>query len=172
MFAKCYSPFFIRNMGSEISSCCGESIDRSTQEDTDSSSLKNNVHASDSDGLDGLELSKARELFYQGFEVELILQNQERLKCNVRLDRSNSFLLLRNERKARIIYMKDIKEILHTPDDLQRIEKDAGIEQHHVCAAIHLGVTGNCIPLFFDTPQEKSIFVRITNEARLSQQES
>lgn len=63
--------------------------------------------------------------------------------------------------------MKDIKAILHTPEQLRRVESSAGItESADVCAAVHLKATGNCIPLFFTSPADKAHFVECLEEAR------
>lgn len=107
-----------------------------------------------------------RQRLEKGIEVHLILQDEAKLKCQVRLDRSNDFILLSCDKKVRAIGMQDIKAILHTPSELQRVESSAGITNFDTCAAIHLTASGNCIPLFFLSAADKNMFVTVLNEAR------
>lgn len=157
-------------MGSEISSCCGGAGDRNTQVEFPALSPRESGSTTapgDDASLSPAELG-AREQLYEGFEVHLILQDKSRLDCQIRMDRTHEFMLLLCNKKARVIHMKDIQSILHTPEELQRVESSAGITDTETCAAIHLAASGNCIPLFFKNIKEKAIFLDIVEEARLA----
>jgi len=62
--------------------------------------------------------------------------------------------------------MSDIKSILHTTEQLKRVESSAGITDIERCAAIHLAASGNCIPLFFTDTHDKTIFVDVVENSK------
>eukprot|EP01071_Lankesteria_metandrocarpae_P003565 Lankesteria_metandrocarpae@DN3040_c0_g1_i2.p1 len=102
----------------------------------------------------------------EGVEANLILQDKTKLTCLVRYDPVNKCLLLSCDRKIRAIAIHDMKAILHTADHLRRVEASAGITDVERCAAIHLAVSGNCIPLFFADPMDKAMFVEVVDGAK------
>jgi len=113
--------------------------------------------AADSDDPMMAEYSKELEL---GIDVNIILQDKSRLKCTVKLDREGKCLILTCGAKVRTILLQDIKSILHTPQELARVENSAGIGVTEPCAAIHMS-SGNCIPLFFGSEESRRSFVKV-----------
>lgn len=86
-------------------------------------------------------------------------QDKSRLDCRAKLSKDNKALELSCDLKSRTVELSSVKSVLHTPAQLQRVDCSAGITPGDFCVAIHLAATGNCIPFFFPTLQEKNIFV-------------
>ncbi|EEA06794.1 uncharacterized protein CMU_014700 [Cryptosporidium muris RN66] len=93
------------------------------------------------------------------FDVQLIMQDRSKLGCEVMIDSTN--VTLYGDGKCRNIPMSDIHQLLHTKEELARVESSAGINDSDNCVAIHLRESGNCIPLFFKTSQDKDKFTKI-----------
>jgi len=106
---------------------------------------------------DGMESFMTR--LEEGIAVFIILQDKSRLKCKVKLATELKSLILTCGPKVRTISLADIKAVLHTVEQLNRVENAAGIGANEPCAAVHL-MTGNCIPLFFISEDDKRRFVR------------
>jgi len=132
---------------------------RTTTSEEDHANM--NANAADSDESMMTEYSKEIE---KGIDVNIILQDKSRLKCKVKLDRDGKCLILTCGTKVRTILLVDIKTILHTPQELARVENSAGIGVNEPCAAIHMA-SGNCIPLFFVSEESRRSFVKAVNAA-------
>lgn len=174
-------------MGNEVSFCCGTSEAKETQIDFSSDVEKpqdvKSIH-SPPDGTNTPIMSNPRpieapvertaemvmkeqfkeHLEQHGVDVHLILQDRSKLLCLVKIDTLNSLVLLSCHQKVRAIGIRDIKAVLHTPTELKRVETSAGISESDSCAAIHLLGSGNCIPLFFNSKQDKDLFVEVLRE--------
>lgn len=96
-----------------------------------------------------------------GIDVEVILQDKSKLKCLLMYNKDLAALVLSCDNKTRNIPLADVKSVLHTMEQLKRVETAAGILESDPCAAIHLIQSGNCIPLFFRTMAEKDLFVQL-----------
>jgi len=121
------------------------------------------AHLDDSMADDSMAAEYAKEI-ENGIDVNIILQDKSRLKCKVKLDRDGKCLILTCGSKVRNIALLDIKSILHTPQELARVENSAGIGVNEPCAAIHMA-SGNCIPLFFVSEDSRRGFVKVVNSA-------
>jgi len=97
---------------------------------------------------------------HEGIEVSIILLDKSRLQCEVKLCPATKSLVLTCGTKVRSIPFVEIKSLLHTVEQLSRVENSAGIGTEESCVAIHL-TSGNCIPLFFNSEDDKARFVRI-----------
>lgn len=150
-------------MGNSCGGCCG-----------DGDALQMTLES-----LDGTDESLAQlfkpqmgDTLHEGVSVGLILQDKSRLDCKVKLTADNKSLELSCDRKSRIVELSSVKSVLHTSEQLRRVDCSAGIAPGDFCAAIHLGATGNCIPLFFPSLREKNIFIITLAKVRQSGSDS
>lgn len=60
-----------------------------------------------------------------------------------------------------MIPLSDVKSLLHTRDQLKRVETRANLVDDENCVALHLLESGNCIPLRFAEPKNKHVFVEM-----------
>ncbi|CDJ45812.1 hypothetical protein, conserved [Eimeria brunetti] len=86
-------------------------------------------------------------------------RDKSRLQCWAKLRGDNSALELSCEKKSRTVEVGAIKSLLHTPQQLQRVDGSAGITPEDFCVALHLSASGNCIPFFFGSLRDKNLFV-------------
>lgn len=128
------------------------------------------------ESLDGSDESLAQlfkpemaDILHEGVSVGLILQDKSRLECKVRLTAENNSLELSCDRKSRIVELSSVKSVLHTSEQLRRVDCSAGIAPGDFCVAIHLAATGNCIPLFFPSLREKNLFIITLAKVRTSE---
>jgi len=167
-------------MGASASTCCGTqeapeteidlspAVPRIAKSPREPLEIKNtNEKTSTEDEADSTD--DGMEAFMQhlegGLSVFIILQDKSRLKCKVSLFAATKIVILTCGPKERKIPLSDIKAVLHTTDQLSRVENAAGIGANEPCAAIHLS-TGNCIPLFFVSEDDKRRFVRAIGVAK------
>jgi len=175
-------------MGANASTCCGSQEAPETEIDltpplskqqrtprggqtaksTDDNSAPSIAEAdktnpSDAKPLEDLGSEAMREFvkrLQEGIEVSIILLDKSRLQCQAKLSPSTRALILTCGTKVRSIPFAEIKSLLHTKEQLGRVENSAGIGTEEACVAVHL-TSGNCIPLFFTSEDEKARFVRI-----------
>lgn len=177
-------------MGANSSSCCGaqeapeteldlspslprlqksprgnaktSSIDKTQDRKREDAQMSKDAEEAHSD--DRMNYEEFSHQLEEGIDVNIILQDKSRLKCKVKLSRETKGLILTCGSKVRNIALSDIKSILHTSEQLARVENSAGIGVSEPCAAIHLS-SGNCIPLFFVSEDSKRGFVQVVNSA-------
>lgn len=87
------------------------------------------------------------------------LQDMARFECQLKLKEDNTSLLLSHGEKSRDVELESVQSVLHTSEQLRRVEGAAGIFPSDFCVAIHFVSSGNCIPIFFQSLKEKNIFV-------------
>eukprot|EP01068_Selenidium_serpulae_P018363 Selendium_serpulae@DN6452_c0_g1_i2.p1 len=145
-------------MGTQISGCCGGQT-KDAQLEIATHINKQGPH----DKVATPDNNKADFLakIQDGIDVEVILQDKSKLKCLMMYNKDVASLILSCDNKTRNIPLADVKSVLHTMDQLKRVETAAGILEGDPCAAIHLAQSGNCIPLFFRTVAEKDFFVEL-----------
>lgn len=155
-------------MGAEVTTCCGARGDHDTQLEIDGcislhdgAPTKQQVHQFTQD-----EVETFQKLFYEGIPIRVILQDRSTLSCQIQLDRTHEHLLLSCDKRVRLIPLHDIKAFLSTPEQLKRVESCSIPIQPEICAAIHLGSSGNCIPLFFDFARDKALFLEVVETVR------
>ncbi|PHJ20456.1 imc sub-compartment protein isp1 [Cystoisospora suis] len=66
-----------------------------------------------------------------------------------------------------MIPLSDVKALLYTKDQLQRVETRANLIDDENCVALHLLESGNCIPLRFETPKDKFCFVDLVKAIKV-----
>lgn len=147
-------------MGNTCAGCCGDSSDAFQM-------TLENLNGSD-EALAQLFKPEMADILHEGVSVGLILQDKSRLDCKVKLTGNNSSLELSCDRKSRIVELSSVKSVLHTSEQLRRVDCSAGIAPGDFCVAIHLAATGNCIPLFFPSLREKNLFVITLAKIRTS----
>ncbi|CDJ31304.1 uncharacterized protein EMH_0065590 [Eimeria mitis] len=138
-------------MGNACAGCCGDSndpLDRPLE----------GIEGGD-EGLAQLFRPEMADVLHGGVSVGLILQDKSRLECRAKLSSDNKSLELSCDRKSRKVELSSVKSVLHTPEQLQRVDCSAGITPGDFCVAIHLAATGNCIPFFFPSLKDKNLFV-------------
>eukprot|EP00923_Selenidium_pygospionis_P018018 GHVN01031585.1.p1 GENE.GHVN01031585.1~~GHVN01031585.1.p1 ORF type:complete len:160 (+),score=7.58 GHVN01031585.1:324-803(+) len=106
------------------------------------------------------------EQMVHGIGVEVILQDKSKLKCQLSYRQTDNCLVLCSDNKTRSIALADVKSVLHSAEQLKRVETAAGILETDPCAAIHLSKTGNCIPVFFASMDEKDKFVEMVKDQK------
>eukprot|EP00920_Eleutheroschizon_duboscqi_P003902 GHVT01009061.1.p1 GENE.GHVT01009061.1~~GHVT01009061.1.p1 ORF type:complete len:155 (+),score=27.94 GHVT01009061.1:500-964(+) len=150
-------------MGAMVScACCGEA---------EATELEVPLSPGASPRADGRGGEKPPQFFaaaLAGLPVSLILQDKSRMDCRVRINEGRDSIVLLCDNKVRTIALVNIKSLLHTPQQLQRVDYSAGISGADHCVAVHILETGNCIPLFFHDEDSKSYFVAVV-EALVSQ---
>jgi len=122
------------------------------------------THVDEAKHAEDAMMEEFKKRIEEGIDVNIILQDKSRLKCKVKLDRAAKGLVLTCGAKVRTIILSEIRSILHTAEQLSRVENSAGIGVSEPCAAIHLS-TGNCIPLFFVSEDSKKCFVEVVRTA-------
>lgn len=98
------------------------------------------------------------------FNVKLIMQDRSKLDCEVVFDSTS--ISLSGDGKCRNIGIDEIHQLLYSKEELSRVESSAGISDSDNCVAIHLKESGNCIPLFFKSQQDKERFIATANKYR------
>jgi len=122
------------------------------------------AHLDEANRAEDAMMAEFTKRIADGIDVNIILQDKSRLKCKVKLDKDAKGLILTCGTKVRTIMLSEIKSVLHTAEQLSRVENSAGIGVSEPCAAIHLS-TGNCIPLFFVSEDSKKCFVQVVRTA-------
>ncbi|KAF8821920.1 hypothetical protein IE077_000147 [Cardiosporidium cionae] len=154
-----------------IAACCNEA-DRASQESKfsleidpdDDSSISTDIERPNiADIIQFASKAVPEDDFLQRFkkslEVELTTQDCSRLTCKVALAESMDKIMLMYQKKAKHINFREIKEILHTVEQLSLVDSQAGVNTSIPCVAIQLLESNNCIPLFFKNIEEKLYFV-------------
>lgn len=158
-------------MGSELSACCSGSGDRDSQVEVSALSQQTDDFTPEEPNtvVSHDDINEFYKRLSEGVPVNLIQQNQEKLSCTIRMDtdgEDGTVFFLSCNNKERGIPVKDIKGVLHTVEELKRIDSSAGIKDTDTCAALHLATSGSCIPLFFGTTKDKVCFVEIVLQSK------
>lgn len=138
-------------MGNTCAGCCGDA--------NDPLYLPLETVQGGDEGIAQLFKPEMADILHEGVSVGLILQDKSRLECRAKLSADNTALELSCDRKSRKVELSSVKSVLHTPEQLQRVDCSAGITPGDFCVAIHLAAAGNCIPFFFPTLKDKNLFV-------------
>lgn len=156
-------------MGSEISGCCGGSL-KEPQLEIATHNNKQPLPHDRGTTLASPNDTQQKEEFLRkitnGIDAEVILQDKSKLKCLMNFNEERNALVLSCDNKTRNIPLSDVKSVLHTPEQLKRVETAAGILENDPCAAIHLAQSGNCIPLFFSSMEIKNAFVQLVADRK------
>eukprot|EP00923_Selenidium_pygospionis_P018016 GHVN01031583.1.p1 GENE.GHVN01031583.1~~GHVN01031583.1.p1 ORF type:complete len:173 (+),score=14.83 GHVN01031583.1:239-757(+) len=164
-------------MGGQVSGCCGGSPKESQLEisahtnkvpngDKYVDGHSNTVPIQQNEENPDIVTAESQQFLEQmvhGIGVEVILQDKSKLKCQLSYRQTDNCLVLCSDNKTRSIALADVKSVLHSAEQLKRVETAAGILETDPCAAIHLSKTGNCIPVFFASMDEKDKFVEMVN---------
>lgn len=65
-----------------------------------------------------------------------------------------------------MIPLSDVKSLLHSRDQLKRVETRANLVDDENCVALHLLESGNCIPLRFAEAMDKHTFVEMMRKLK------
>lgn len=112
------------------------------------------------------EINDLRGRLQAGLNITVLLQDATKLSCTLHLNAADNSLSISCEDKVRVIPLSDVKSLLHTRDQLKRVETRANLVDDGNCVALHLLESGNCIPLRFEEAKDKSIFVEMMRQLK------
>ncbi|CBZ52845.1 hypothetical protein NCLIV_026340 [Neospora caninum Liverpool] len=112
------------------------------------------------------DIEELNQRLLSGMAVLVLLQDGTRLQCILHYNETDNSLSISCEDKVRVIPLSDVKALLHTRDQLQRVETKANLTDDDSCVALHLLESGNCIPLRFDSVREKTCFVELLKKLK------
>ncbi|KYF41501.1 IMC sub-compartment protein ISP1 [Toxoplasma gondii ARI] len=123
-------------------------------------------HAGSAPQVTAADIEDLHRRLLAGMAVLVLLQDGTRLQCILHYNEADSSLSISCEDKVRVIPLSDIKALLHTRDQLQRVETKANLVDDESCVALHLLESGNCIPLRFDGVKDKTCFVDLLKKLK------
>ncbi|CDJ37658.1 Apicomplexan CP 15/60K like protein, related [Eimeria tenella] len=112
------------------------------------------------------EVEDLRKRLQGGMAIIVLLQDGTKLACTLHLNPSDKSLSISCEDKVRVIPLSDVKSLLHTRDQLKRVETKANLVDDENCVALHLIESGNCIPIRFEAVKDKHIFVEMMKQLK------
>ncbi|KAK1937644.1 hypothetical protein X943_003569 [Babesia divergens] len=84
-----------------------------------------------------------------------------KLSCTLHVDCTQSLIVIACDDQIREMKFESVKKILHTREELSRVQTHGPNLNFNSSVALHLLENGNCIPLTFNTSQEKKLFLNI-----------
>ncbi|PFH33304.1 IMC sub-compartment protein ISP1 [Besnoitia besnoiti] len=112
------------------------------------------------------QIEDLNQRLLSGMAVLVLLQDGTRLSCVLHYNAKDASLSISCEDKVRVIPLSDIKALLHTHEQLQRVETKANLVDDECCVALHLLESGNCIPLRFENVVDKCCFVDLVKQIK------
>ncbi|KAL8453919.1 hypothetical protein Emed_000630 [Eimeria media] len=112
------------------------------------------------------EVSGLKSRLQSGMAITVLLQDGTKLSCTLHLSPADNSLSISCEDKVRVIPLSDVKSLLHTREQLKRVETRANLVDDENCVALHLLESGNCIPLRFTETPDKHIFVEMLRQLK------
>ncbi|KAL8271817.1 hypothetical protein Esti_004207 [Eimeria stiedai] len=112
------------------------------------------------------EVSGLKSRLQSGMAITVLLQDGTKLSCTLHLSPTDNSLSISCEDKVRVIPLSDVKSLLHTREQLKRVETRANLVDDENCVALHLLESGNCIPLRFTEAPDKHIFVEMLRQLK------
>ncbi|OII72023.1 uncharacterized protein cubi_01356 [Cryptosporidium ubiquitum] len=95
-----------------------------------------------------------------GIQAEIILKDGSAINCKVSFSDNEDDLSFICDDKVKAVPWSNIKEIFTTKNELKMVNTRAPIfKDQTLIIALHLRDTGNCIPLKFNSKQEKEDFL-------------
>eukprot|EP01068_Selenidium_serpulae_P018369 Selendium_serpulae@DN6452_c0_g3_i1.p1 len=178
-------------MGSEVSGCCAveKAADKAviTQQEAEKPREKEPAEAAPAppekpapqtppepqppppEGPSDEEVAAFQERILGGMDVVVLLADGTGLTCALKLITENAYALeISADKNLRLIPFSELKAILYGKDQLKRVETKANLIEDPQCVALHM-VTGNCIPMRFDTVKGKECFVTMLKKLRAQQ---
>lgn len=110
-------------------------------------------------------IAQFRKRLESSMEVIVLLADGSRLTCDLKLNPSSESLIISCDANLREIPLNELKAILHGKEQLRRVETKAALTDDPNCVALHM-MTGNCIPLRFDTVDEKECFIELVKQLK------
>jgi len=148
-----------------LSTCCGHDEDEELDSRIDGKEYETNNRVTNSNSYDHRNLgitSSDCEHFLQelkgGIEVNIVLAVGHGLKAMIQFDIESKAIIIMRGDNRRLIELRSLTRILHTPEQLTRIETQASLDSR--CAAILL-ITGTCITLRFYKEVDCKSFVSV-----------
>ncbi|OEH79590.1 uncharacterized protein LOC34620032 [Cyclospora cayetanensis] len=112
------------------------------------------------------EIKDMQTKLHSGMSITVLLKDGTKLSCTIHLNLSDNSLSISCEDKVRVIPLSDVKALLHTADQLKRVETQADLVGDSNCVALHLLESGNCIPLRFEEARQKHSFVEMLKQLK------
>eukprot|EP00915_Cephaloidophora_sp_WS-2016_P001033 GHVH01001388.1.p1 GENE.GHVH01001388.1~~GHVH01001388.1.p1 ORF type:complete len:161 (+),score=18.45 GHVH01001388.1:60-542(+) len=151
-------------MGSNISSCCAQENDDSALEHQLDGSKKDKglrlTNSYDHRQL-GISVADCEHLLQElkgGIEMNIVLAVGHGLKCILRYNPDSKAIVIMRGDNRRVLALSSITRILHTEEQLSRVETQATLDSH--CCAMLL-LTGTCITCRFFKEIDCKSFVSV-----------
>ncbi|BAM38633.1 conserved hypothetical protein [Theileria orientalis strain Shintoku] len=97
----------------------------------------------------------------QNLDVIVLLEDGTKLSCTLHVNCETSLVRIACDKQVREIDFGSVKKILHTKDELSRIQTNGNTMNFNTTVAFHLLENGNCIPVSFSNTHEKKMFLNI-----------
>ncbi|CDR97822.1 hypothetical protein BBBOND_0403100 [Babesia bigemina] len=88
-------------------------------------------------------------------------QDGSKLSCTLHVNCDQEIIRIACEDQIREMKFDAIKKLLHTREELGRVQTEGPCLNFSTSVALHLSENGNCIPLTFNNIQEKRLFLNI-----------
>ncbi|KAK1444170.1 PH-like domain containing protein [Babesia gibsoni] len=108
-----------------------------------------------------LEEQHFRDRLATAVNVTVLLEDGGQLSCTLHVDLDKKLMRIACEDQVREMKFDAVKKILHTKDELSRVQTNDRCLNIQNSVALHLVENGNCIPFTFNTSQEKKFFLNI-----------
>ncbi|AFZ80510.1 hypothetical protein BEWA_033650 [Theileria equi strain WA] len=94
-------------------------------------------------------------------DIVVLLEDGSKLACTLHVNCQDNLIRIACDRQVREIKFKSVKKILHTKEELSRVQTNGCPINYGTTVAFHLVENGNCIPLSFNNTHEKKLFLNI-----------
>lgn len=177
-------------MGSEVSGCCAvekaadkavisqQEAEKTTEKETaetpppkpeQTAAQEAPAEPPPPQGPSDEDIAAFQERLSRGMDVVVLLADGAGLTCALKLITEPELALeISADKNLRVIPFSELKAILYGRDQLKRVETKANLIEDPQCVALHM-VTGNCIPMRFDTIDAKDCFVAMLKKLRAQQ---
>ncbi|EAN33352.1 hypothetical protein TpMuguga_01g00108 [Theileria parva strain Muguga] len=108
-----------------------------------------------------LEEQNFKEKLQDYLDVIVLLEDGTKLSCTLHVNCETSLVRIACDKQVREIDFASVKKILHTKDELSRIQTTGNSMNYNTTVAFHLLENGNCIPVSFSNTREKRMFLNI-----------
>ncbi|GIX65837.1 inner membrane complex sub-compartment protein 1, putative [Babesia caballi] len=97
----------------------------------------------------------------RGCWVVKAVQDGTKLSCTLHVDCEQMLFRIACEDQVREMKFDAVKKLLHTREELSRVQTQGQSLNVNSSVALHLVENGNCIPLTFNNYHEKRLFLNI-----------
>ncbi|KAL8270389.1 hypothetical protein Esti_005684 [Eimeria stiedai] len=97
----------------------------------------------------------------QGVAIKVVLQDGSDLSCTLFLDTIGRSLTIRSDDKMRMVPLNTIKNVLATPQQLQRVDTQKDLANDPLAVGLHLCKMESCIPLRMENEADKHNLVEM-----------